>query len=355
MTNDELTLETDGVALQGWDRVSVTRSIERMPSSFSLGLLDYFPETNSRRRVRPGESCRVLLGDDCALTGYIDKWTPVLSPGRHEVRATGRSRCQDLVDCSAEWPSNVISNSDALGIAQRLAAPYGISVTTDAASLRAVPQFTLNWGESPQEIIDRVTRWSGLLYYDLPDGGLFLTRVGNRRAASGLEEGVNVEHAWYEESMDERYSDYTGVSMNFSPIGEAGGAGYDAVTLATARDPDAASMRYRKRIVLVESTLVSRDMATDCINWEMNRRYGRSRALRVVTDSWRDSAGQLWEPNTLVPVSLPTLDVKPQDLLLAEVTYTRDEDGTHAEMLLMPPAAFAIQPYAFYSSIMELT
>lgn len=155
--------------------------------------------------------------------------------------------------------------------------------------------------------------------------------------------------------MDERYSDYTGVSMNFSPIGEAGGAGYDAVTLATARDPDAASMRYRKRIVLVESTLVSREMATDCINWEMNRRYGRSRALRVVTDSWRDSAGQLWEPNTLIPVSLPTLDVKPQDLLLAEVTYTRDEDGTHAEMLLMPPAAFAIQPYAFYSSIMELT
>lgn len=54
MTNDELTLETDGVALQGWDRVSVTRSIERLPSSFSLGLLDYFPETNSRRRVRPG-------------------------------------------------------------------------------------------------------------------------------------------------------------------------------------------------------------------------------------------------------------------------------------------------------------
>ncbi|EHV0233275.1 phage tail protein, partial [Salmonella enterica] len=127
------------------------------------------------------------------------------------------------------------------------------------------------------------------------------------------------------------------------------------VTLATARDPDAASMRYRKRIIMVESTLVARDMATDCVNWEMNRRYGRSRLLRVVTDNWRDSAGALWEPNTLVPVHLPTLGVELQDLLLAEVTYLRDDDGTHAEMVLLPPAAFVIQPYAFYSNLLELT
>ncbi len=354
MAPDELILETGGVAVQGWDRVAVTRSIECLPSSFSLGLLDFYPGAD-RRRVRPGESCRVLLGDDCVLTGYIDRWSPVLSPGRHEIRATGRSKCQDLVDCSAEWPSNVIGNADALGIAQRLAAPYGISVTSDVTGIRTVPQFTLNWGESPQEIIDRVTRWAGLLYYDLPDGNLFLTRVSARRAASGLEEGVNVEHAWYEEAMDARFSDYTGVSMSFTPVGEAGGAGYDAVTLADVRDPEAASMRYRRRIIMVESTLVARDMATDCVSWEMNRRYGRSRSLRVVTDSWRDSAGQLWEPNTLVPVHLPTLDIERQELLLAEVTYTRDDDGTHAELTLMPAAAFAVQPYAFYSNLMELT
>jgi len=352
---DDLTLETNGVALQGWDRIEVTRSIERLPSTFSLSLLDFYPGSENRKRVRPGERCRVLLGQDLVLTGYIDRWSPVLSPGRHEIQAVGRSKCQDLVDCSAEWPSNVISNVDARGIIQRLAEPYGISVTTDVTGIRSVPQFTLNWGESPQEVIDRVTRWAGLLYYDLPDGNLFLTRVSDGRASSGLEEGVNVERAWYEESMDERFSDYTGVSLNFTPVGEAGGAGYDAVTLATAKDPEAASMRYRKRIVMVESTLVARDMATDCINWEMNRRYGRSRNLRVITDNWRDSSGRPWEPNTLVPVHIPTLDVEQQDLLLAEVTYIRDEDGTHAEMVLLPPAAFAIQPYAFYSNLLELT
>lgn len=353
-TNNELVLETGGRAISGWDSIYVTRSIERLPSTFSLGLLDLYPGSNDTQKVTEGESCRVLLGDDCVLTGYIDRWSPSLSPGRHEIQATGRSKCQDLVDCSAEWPSNVISCSDALGIAQRLASPYEISVSTDVMDIKSVPEFMINWGESPQEIIDRVTRWAGLLYYDLPDGNLFLTRVGSRRAASGLEEGVNVERAWYEKSMDERFSDYTGVSMSFTPVGEAGSAGYDAVTLATARDPDAASMRYRKRIIMVESTMVARDMATSAVNWEMNRRYGRSRALRVLTDSWRDSSGALWEPNTLIPVHLPTLGVEPQDFLLAEVTYSRDRDGTHADMTLMPPAAFSVEPYAFYSNLLEV-
>jgi prophage tail gpP-like protein len=104
-----------------------------------------------------------------------------------------------------------------------------------------VPQFTINWGESPQEIIERISRWSALLYYDLPDGNLLLTRVGTRRAASGVAEGENVEQAYYRADMSERFSDYVGVSMSVSPIaGFSPDTAYDSVTLATARDPEAA-------------------------------------------------------------------------------------------------------------------
>jgi prophage tail gpP-like protein len=96
-------------------------------------------------------------------------------------------------------------------------------------------------GESPQEIIERVTRWSALLYYDLPDGNLLLTRVGTRRAASGVAEGENIEQAYYRADMSERFSDYVGISMSVSPIaGFSPDTAYDSVTLATARDPEAA-------------------------------------------------------------------------------------------------------------------
>lgn len=242
--------------------------------------------------------------------------------------------------------------NNALEIASRLASHYNIQVSTDVDDLVKVPQFSLNWGESPQEILDRVSRWSALLYYDQPDGNLFLTRVGTTRAASGIAEGVNIEQAYYRRSMADRFSDYVGVSMSISPIaGFSPDTAYDSVTLATARDPEAASMRYRKRIIIVESTLMASQQAQRAIDWEMNRRYGRSRQLTVTIDSWRDKSGKLWKPNTLIPVNIPSLQLPDTEMLIAEVTYIRDSDGTHARLYLMPPEAFSVQPYAFYQQI----
>lgn len=202
-------------------------------------------------------------------------------------------------------------------------------------------------------MIDRITRWAALLYYDKPDGSLLLTRVGTGKAASGVAQGENIETAAFMSSMDERFSDYIGVSMSMNPLYSDSG-GYSSVTLARAQDPEAAKMRYRNRIIIVESTMNTYGQAQNCIDWEMNRRYGRSRRLQVEIDSWRDKAGKLWEPNTLVPINIPVFGLNNELWLLSEVTFIRDDRGTRANLVLMPPAAFAVQPYQFYSQVMEL-
>lgn len=353
--SDDLSLTINGKVLSGWDSVRVTRSIERLPSDFELSLMDYFPGSDDKQLVKPGDACVVKIGSDTVLTGYVDRWSPMISRARHAVMAVGRSKCADLVDCSAYWKNNVISGATPLQIAQRLAKPYGITVSSDVDAGAAVPQFTLNWGESSQEVIDRITRWAALLYYDKPDGSLYLTRVGTKQAASGVKQGQNIEQAAFESTMDERFSVYTGVSMAVTPINEmSGDAAYDAVALATASDPEAATMRYRNRTIIVESTMTANQQAQNCIDWEMNRRYGRSKNLHVTVDSWRDSAGKLWEPNTLIPVSIPAFGLTDQLWLLGEVTYRKDDQGTTAEMVLMPPAAFSVEPYQFYQNIKEL-
>ncbi|MFU9136732.1 phage baseplate assembly protein [Erwinia tasmaniensis] len=353
--NDELSLTVGGKILTGWDSVRVTRSIERLPMDFELSLMDHFPGSDEKQLVNPGDPCVVKIGTDTVVTGYIDRWAPMISRSSHEVHAVGRSKCADLVDCSAYWPNNVITGATPLQIAQRLAKPYGITVASDVDITTTVPQFSLNWGESSQEVIDRIARWAALLYYDLPDGSLYLTRVGTRQAASGVKQGENIEAAAYESGMDERFSEYTGVSMAITPINEeAGNDAYDAVALAKATDPEAAKMRYRNRTIIIESTMTANQQAQQCIEWEMNRRYGQSKRLQVTVDSWRDSAGKLWEPNTLIPISLPVFGLVDQLWLLGEVTFRKDDRGTAAEMVLMPPAAFSVEPYQFYKNIMEL-
>lgn len=345
---DDLFLTLGGRVISGWDEISVTRSIERLPSEFSLSLMDYYPGNNEKQLVNPGELCTVRLGDDLVMTGNIDRWNPVISKSRHEIRVSGRGRCRELVDCSAEWPNNVISQSTALQIAQKLAAPYGITVASDIEDMEIVPQFTLNWGESTQEVLSRVCRWAAMLFYDLPDGSLYMTRVGDRNAASGIAQGENIEDASFTSSMDERYSDYIGVSMSTNALYSDEG-GYSSVTLATAHDQQVADLGYRNRVVVVESTMNINRLAQSCIDWEMNRRYGRSKQLQVTIDSWRDKAGNLWEPNTLIPIRIPAFGIDEALWLLSEVTFIRDRDGTRARMILMPPEAFFVQPYSFYS------
>ncbi|MEB0312260.1 hypothetical protein QN382_23735, partial [Pseudomonas sp. 10B1] len=94
-------------------------------------------------------------------------------------------------------PGGQISNSNVLGIAQKLASVYGplvdgkadgIQVTASLSydKLPILPQINVMLGESAFEIIDRVARSSAVLAYDLPDGGLFLSEVGVETAASGF-------------------------------------------------------------------------------------------------------------------------------------------------------------------------
>jgi prophage tail gpP-like protein len=78
----------------------------------------------------------------------------------------------------------------------------------------------------------------------------------------------------------------------------------------------------------------------------MARRVGRSQIITVVVDSWRDAAGNLWTPNWLIPGTLPGMKLTATSWLITNVTYTRDENGTHAELTLMPPAAMAPMPEA---------
>ncbi|MFL4556347.1 phage baseplate assembly protein [Yersinia kristensenii] len=347
--SDDLTLEVGGRAITGWSKIQVTRSIEKLPSSFELSLMDRYPASEWQQWVNPGDACVVKLGNDAVLSGYIDSWDNKISGTTHEVNAKGRSKCQDLVDCSAEWPNSVISQSTVLQIAQKLAEPYGIKVTSDITDMAVVPKFTLNWGETAQAVIEHVTRWAALLYYDQPDGNLYLTRVGQRKAASGVEQGVNILSANLHTDINQRFIDYTGVALSNNAMARRPASGGNNISaLVRTQDTELAQQlpnRHRNKIIIVESTMNSENLVRNSLDWSINRNNGRSKMLSVQVDHWRDRNNQLWETNSLIPITIPSMGLKDELWLLSSVTYLKDANGTVANMTLMPPEAFAVQPY----------
>ncbi len=358
---DDLSLIVGGRQISGWTSIRVTRGIERVPSDFEIEMTELDPDGASSLVVQPGDACQVKLGNDLVITGYVDRFTPSIDSGRHSIRVVGRSKCADLVDCDAEWPGGQISGSSVLSIAQKLAAPYGkfsdgskpnpILVSTDVADLGPViPQFNLNLGEKAFEIIERLCRLAALLAYDEPDGNLFLTRVGTTEAASGFKQGVNVQSASITYSIDQRYSEVLAFIQSLDTFLDLGD---DGNLLATVTDPNVA--RHRRKIVLAESGDSGFEVAKKRADWEVARRSGRSRQLIVVTDGWRDSAGVLYTPNTLVPVEFPALKLPLSKWLISEVTYSRDnETGTTARLTIMPPDAFLPQPVVLLPTFSDI-
>lgn len=339
---DDVTLTVGSQIIGGWQRIRITRSIERLPMDFDIELTENFPGQLSLVTITPQQLCEVRIGGDLVCTGYVDRYNPRISHGQHSIAVTGRSKCQDLVDCSAEWPGGQISGTSAADIASKLAAPYGLLVTVlqDPSTLPAIPQFNLNPGESASDIIERITRYSNLLYYDDVDGNLILSQVDEKTmAASGFTEGINVEDASAMFTADQRFRDYL-VTNQATAVLQDVGEGWSLIASST----DAEVIRNRKKIMISEATGQDFEISQKRATWEMNRRYGRSYQLDLTTDSWRDSSGKLWTPNTLVPLNLPSMKMTGLNYTIAEVTYSRDDAGTHARLVLMPPRAFTLQP-----------
>src|SRR5581483_950681 len=354
---DELTLLVKGsqVQLRGWTDIRVTRGIERFPSDFEIHMTELFPPEMQAVVVQPGDACQVKLGNDVVVTGYIDVFEPTIDPAGHVILISGRGKCQDLVDCSAEWPGGQISNNTVLQIAQKLAKKYNIdAIAGPQADIGAViPQTNLTVLEAPYDILERMCRYRGLLLYENADGNLVLDGVGTTYHASGLKEGVNVQRATARYSMNGRYSNYRAFIQAMDMLDDVG-MGWNEL----ADIEDKAVPRHRAKAIVAESSVSGLDICIRRAVWDYARQIGRSNALTLTCDSWRDSAGELWQPNKLVPLYLPSLriggktpvvgGVNYNDWLINEVTYSRNaQTGTTAELLLMPQQAFIPEPIAY--------
>ncbi|QHP92018.1 hypothetical protein EXE55_14325 [Burkholderia glumae] len=348
---DDTYTKSNARTIEGWTDIRMTSGIGRCPSDFEVSYTEPYPGVNDVL-VQPGDWVEVKLGDDKVLTGYVDRCTTSINSRDHSVRISGRSKCQDLVDCSAYIEGNQLLNMTVDKIAAALCAPYGIGVSVAAGTDVGDPieQVNVMVGETSYAVLELLCRYRALLLYDTPDGNLLLAAGGNvktleskaigtRVASSGFVEGVNVESATFVHGIDGRFSRYDAAYQGLDTLRDIGDGGNIIKTVLDKFIP-----RFRYRAIISENVTGGAQVAEDRALWELAYRYGRSYPVRLVTDSWRDSAGALYQPNVLVDIDFPSMKLPKKRWLISEVTYRRDMQGTHADLLIMPPEAFYQEP-----------
>jgi prophage tail gpP-like protein len=276
--------------------------------------------------------------------------------------------CEDMIDCSAEiigpdGPATQMGGTTASSIAQRLATPYGITVISGTnAKSQLIPQFNVNLGETAYQIIERVARYAGFLIYDDADGNLILGEPASEPQAAGkVQQGVNIVAATPEFNLCERYGRYDFYSHSFQSGSDAqasiaassGHYGPDNDTshgvalddvFTTYKTPYGAP-RNRKLIQIADMPLVGVVTAQTRADWEMNRRMGRSQRVSITVATWRDDAGKLFRPNSLLSFTVPACRLSDKTWLICDVTFEKSLRGTECHLVLMPKEAFLIEPF----------
>jgi prophage tail gpP-like protein len=362
MIDNTVSLSVDSQLFSGWKSMRFTRGIERMPSDFMLTCTERYPNQTGVMQIKPGQACRLLIGNDIVLTGFIDRVMPSIDPHGHHITVLGRGRCADLVDCSAYANNTQFMNRSVLDIATLVCKPFNIVVsqrdpgapalprTQFTADGQVIPLFNVNLTTTAWQIIEEIARYACLLAYETETGDMMLAQVGTAIAASGFASGVNVEAAASMESLDQRYSTYLALNLAVDttlPLtpGAAPSSATSGNIIKQVNDPNVS--RYRPLVIISEQGYQTQDITLRRAIWEMNRRYGRSQAVTIVADDWRDKAGNLWTPNTLATVDIPELHITGVQWLISEVSFVVDpQRGKIAEVSLMPAAAFTTQPPA---------
>lgn len=339
---DPITLRLSGVDWTFWKNAEMSRQIDAVAGSFSIGLADKWEQGAQALPIAGGMECEVLIGSDPFIKGYIDKVSPSFSATDHAIGITGRDASGDLVDCSAVHKPGHWLNRNALQLCTVLAQPFGISVTAEGDIGAPFPSFKLEQGETAFEAMDRALKQRELLACPDGSGGIILLKAGTRKSAVALVQGKNILQASADYDMTDRFSDYIVQGQqpgNDTVYGEAAAAVHGEAQ-------DAAVTRYRPFIVRAEGNVNSAS-AKQRADWECIVRAARSVTVSVTVQGFRQygpQGGPLWMENALTGVDIPFLRIS-QDLVISKVTFKRDAAGGSLTVLdLKDPKAFTPEP-----------
>lgn len=337
----DLRLTVDGRVLSGWTGVTVRRGIEQIAGAFELTVSDR-PELIAQ--VRPGSTCVVRIDGAAVINGYVDEVLAVLGWNTHEIQVAGRDATGDLVDCAAlqvstggggfaVQPAGQFADRNLLKIAQALCGPFGIPVRAETDVGGPFKTFAVQQGETVFEALDRAARIRGVLLVSDGRGGLVITRAGAWRAPTAVVEGGNLLEARASANWRDRFGRY---------VVKGQGTGSDTTFAAAAAEPQGVATdkgvgRYRPLLVVAEGPADAAAFGVRA-DWEASVRFGRALRVEATVAGWTH-AGGLWEPNTRVTFTSPTLGIDAV-LLIAGVEFTRGERGTRTTLTLVRPEAF---------------
>lgn len=326
-------LTVDSERYGGWTSLRLSRGVEQVAGGFELTVTERFEGLAKPRPIRKGQKCAVSIDGERIIQGWVDVVAPDYDADNHTLGVSGRDATGDLVDCAAICKAGTYHNRTLAQIAQDLAAPFKVAVIVRTDVGAPFAEWRIEPGETVMENLERAARYRGVLLMSDGQGNLVITQPGELQAPAALELGKNILKASGHSSLQQRFAEYivkaqqAGTDMLFG----------DAAAAPSASVLDTAIGRYRPTVIIAEDQA----NAGSCkmrAQWQRTVAAARGDQVVYTVLGWRAN-GKLWQPNAIVAVRDPFLDID-EERLISQVDFTLDEQGERTELTVVGRHAY---------------
>lgn len=338
---DEISVLVGGQVFDGWQSVSISENLESIANGFSIGLFDKFEGLKQDWPLRPGVAVRIVINNERALTGHIEKLNPRYTDENRGFTISGRSKPGDLVDCMHTGP-NEYKNISLDKLAEELVKPFGLKVFLSVEP-GIIDKFAVKPGETVFEALDRAARLQGFFFVSTRAGNIRLTKAATNearfKATDNLEQDVNILEATADYDDSKRFSEYI---VKGQTVGLPDFFGENAsAAIGTAKDSGVT--RHRPLEIVAEGKANSKICETRA-QWEASSRLAKAVRATARVQGWTQSDGKLWGINQLTRIKSRFLGINQQMLIVSVERSDGTEQGKTTSLTLVDPQSYNAQP-----------
>lgn len=367
MNNNKVSITVDGEVFEFWESANISSELTTIAPSFSLAATFSLPQgKRTLATLAVGKRVQVKIGDDVVVTGYIDK-TPVnYSASSVTISISGRSKTEDLVDCSVipkdtsididnshKWGNftevvtgEVIqppaltathwSNTSMCKIIAQLAGSYGVKFVDQSGFDTVVKSFGTDGVDTVLKTLQNLTAKNKLIFCGDEYGNLVLVSVGYKKNGKPVENlilGQNILSCSANFDGSKLFSEYQ-VKAQENGTNSKGGQSLNSSANQINNFFDRVRLGVSKSSG--SSTITTcQDQAEFKNDYNLAQFYKTSYTIQ----GWRRSDGNLWKINEFVNITDSFLGFKDNLMLITKVTFDLSNgEGMTTTLEVVPPA-----------------
>ena len=329
-TVDIVTLETGGRTFQGWEQLSINRSLESGADGFSFLAANDPEDENIKSSFKPFQyqECKVKIDGETIITGNIDVPSFDFNTGGKNVNIQGRSKTGVLIDCSYDGSSYQFRNMTLKDIAYQVCLPFGINVNCLNNSGN-IAEAILEPGQTPFEFLSGLAQANSLLISNDANGNLLIYKPDISQApVQNIIEGK--DNFISGSSSFDGQARFSKIKMN---VQQDGANNIQGIAL------DSFITKYRP--IIINGSETDGANVTKAAEWKRAQMLASSFGISVVMAGFRTPSGLLYSPGQIVTLKSPALHIyKETSFLIAEPNFTIDTSGKITQMRLVFPATY---------------